>query len=326
LNVPKTILSSLTIIVLFSLSAYGSEERLYKSLPPHAYKHMLNLIGPTGSPASVSLMFEETGSELIVSAIPIGDASRLVIVFGGSEGGIPYIPKLTKAIVANGYPMVGIAYHGAKGTPPHVKEIPLEPIITRINEFAHDAQGNRRCVALVGVSKGAELVLVIAAKADIADATVAVVPSNVVWQSSEVSLSRHSSWTYNNEPLPFVQYPWFSKGTLTYLTQGPTQAKGIHEAAFKNTTLLEEASIAVESISKPVLLQGAKQDTVWPSHEMSLATMQRVEDKNPNHKFQLLSYDLGHFLMANQEAVDDTMKFITQAFDANPNCKNSGVK
>jgi hypothetical protein len=104
------------------------------------------------------------------------------------------------------------------------------------------------------------------------------------------------------------------------LTKGVEHAKGISEDGIKNTESLEEVTIPLERIATPVLLQGAKQDTMWPSHEMSLAIMERVNNKNPSHKFKLLSYDLDHFLTKNKEPVVDALKFVTTAFHNNPKC------
>jgi acetyl esterase/lipase len=247
----------------------------------------------------------------------------VVVILGGSEGGTLQSRTLAKAIISNGFPVASIAYHKAPGTPLYVKNIPIDSVVQRIKNISTNDNGKKRCVAILGVSKGAELALVIAAYTDFADATVAIVSSSVVWQSNQITLARNSSWSVNGEPLPFVEYPWFTRGMFSYLKQGPLKARAIHETGIENTEILEEASIPVERVTQPVLLQGAKLDTVWQSHEMSKMIMERVDDKNPDHEFTMLSYELDHFLTLHDEPVDDALKFITDSFKNNPRCNGN---
>jgi acetyl esterase/lipase len=314
------------VVVLFLLSACTSpsQPEAAKTAYSDFYSEMvqwsfqrgtgLTSVYPTGDSRSIYILSDSKDT---------ANNSPIVVLLGGSEGGTFKPRTLAKAIIANGYSVASIAYHRAPGAPPYVKEIPIESVVKRIKDVSTDDKGNQRCVAILGVSKGAELALVIAAYTDFADATIAVVPSSVVWQSNQITLARNSSWRVHDEPLPFVEYPWFSRGMFAYLTKGPIKARELHEAGIENTKILEQASIPVERISKPVLLQGAKLDSVWQSHEMSLVMMERVNNKSPNHQFTLLAYELDHFLTLHDEPVGDAIKFITETFDSNPKCKGS---
>jgi acetyl esterase/lipase len=320
-------LLSTVLISLVGCSAKKNQEALQAKYP--AFRHpakMVFMAGPEESPVTFKQTSINDGVAHILYSQEQNNKgnSHIVVVLGGSEGGfITHHSKIGEAILANGYSMASIAYHGSQGTPPKLKEVAIEPIIRRIKSLSTAENGEKRCVAVVGSSKGAELALLIAANANIADTFVAVAPSNVIWQASEVSLLSRSSWTYNGNPLPFVKYPWFSKGTLTFLTEGVTKARGIHEAGLRRFDSKEQAQIPVEKISVPVLLQTAKQDNLWPSHEMSLAILERLKAKNTNHEFTLTSYELDHYLLSNQQPVDDAVDFITHTLDSNPNCNSS---
>jgi acetyl esterase/lipase len=311
-------------VVLFLLSACTSQPKVANTATSDFYSDMVQWSLQRGTGLSSEFPAGDVRSSYILrDSKDTANNSPIVLVLGGSEGGTLKSRTLAKAIIANGYSVASIAYHQAPGTPPYVKEIPIESIVKRIKDVSTDDKGNQRCVAILGVSKGAELALLIAAYTDFADATIAVVPSSVVWQSNQITLARNSSWRVNDEPLPFVEYPWFSRGMFAYLTKGPIEARALHEAGIENTKILEQASIPVERISKPVLLQGAKLDSVWQSHEMSQDIMERVNNKNPDHQFTLLSYELDHFLTLYEEPVDDALKFITETFDRNPRCKGN---
>lgn len=308
------------LIIVFLLYACASQPKVNGDIRTNFYSDMLQWSVKRGT----GLHFELSKAEYILrDSNNNANNSPMVVILGGSEGGIFQSRPLAKAIISNGFSVASIAYHKAPGTPLYVKNIPVESVVQRIKNISTDNDGNQRCVAILGVSKGAELALVIAAYTDFAEATVAVVPSSVVWQSNQITLARNSSWSLNSEPLPFVEYPWFARGMLSYLTQGTLEARAIHETGIEKTEILEEASIPAERVTQPVLLQGAKLDTVWQSHEMSKMIMERVDAKKPDHKFTMLSYELDHFLILHDEPVGDAIKFITDAFDSNPRCKDN---
>ncbi|NVJ64381.1 MAG: hypothetical protein HWD84_09165 [Flavobacteriaceae bacterium] len=245
----------------------------------------------------------------------------IVIILGGSEGGITsHHSRIGEAVLDKGYSMAGIGYHNFDGTPDNLREIAIEPIVKRIADLSKMDNGRKRCVALIGVSKGAELALLIATKSQVADTVVAVVPSNVIWQASNISLLSRSSWTYNDEPLPFVRYPWLSKGTMTFLSEGVTKARGLHEDALSRLDSEALFQIPVEKISVPVLLQSAKQDNVWPSHEMSLSILERLKAKKAQHKFTLIPYELDHYLTLNKQPVYDAVDFISNTLSSKSHC------
>jgi hypothetical protein len=66
-------------------------------------------------------------------------------------------------------------------------------------------------VSILGVSKGAEAALLVSALSDCADAVIALAPTSVVW--ANIGPGRdgrqrpgRSSWTWQDQPLPFVPY------------------------------------------------------------------------------------------------------------------------
>jgi pimeloyl-ACP methyl ester carboxylesterase len=99
-------------------------------------------------------------------------------------------------------------------------------------------------------------------------AVIATAPSAVVWNGipqnpgndySTVS----SSWSYQNEPVAYIQY----------LHREPFRAEGItmldwHAASLQQATNFAAARIKVENIEGPILLFSGGQDSAWPSVEM----------------------------------------------------------
>lgn len=79
-----------------------------------------------------------------------------------------------------------------------------------------------------------------------------------------------------------MEYPWLSMGTMAFLSEGVTKARGLREEALNRLHSEERFQIPVEKISAPMLLQSAKQDNLWPSHKMSLSILERLKAKKPN--------------------------------------------
>jgi esterase/lipase len=240
-----------------------------------------------------------------VSVFQVGKGKPLIVFLGGSEGGYPHIPFLVDEFVASDISVAEIGYFGLPETPKHLSEISIDAIAAKIEKLSE----NHSCVGILGLSKGAELALVLAAYKNVSDVTVALAPSSVVWQSSKASLSKASSWTLNGKQMPYVPYKSFSWAAVSAVLN-VNGALALHEKSLTDTEAAKRAVIPVERVDQPVLLQGATRDQIWPSYEMANAVFERVNRLNPGHKFTLKTYDHDHYLLRNREAVDDLVNFL----------------
>lgn len=233
-----------------------------------------------------------------------GTGEALIVIFGGSEGGFLRHPRLISRLNSEGFQTASLAYFGFPGGPQQLSEINLDAIAQTIQaESAHF-----QCVGLLGVSKGAELALTLAARFDLAQATVAVVPSHVVWQSSAIRLFRASSWQLAGAPLPFVPYEMLSLAALRAASD-PDQALALHELSLAQQADWEAAVIPVEMISHPVLLQAAERDQIWPSLAMSRQILDRANRLRPGHAIALSPYAHNHYLLNAPAVRDDLVAF-----------------
>src|SRR6185312_9143480 len=89
--------------------------------------------------------------------------STAVLTLGGSEGG--YGNGLQARLLAShGYPVLELAYFGARGVPNELRAIPLE-YLARALRWLHGRPGVED-VVVVGASRGGELALLVAGAAD----------------------------------------------------------------------------------------------------------------------------------------------------------------
>ncbi len=204
--------------------------------------------------ALISLLAGSAYAERIdidqVAVQRVGNTGPLVVLLGGSEGGFLNVTSLNDALVAEGFQVAELAYFGFQGGPPHLSEININEVLNGLQILAEQVS----CVGVFGVSKGAELALLLSANSEIVDATVAMVPLHVVWQSSKISIVGASSWILHDKPLDYVPYDIVSFAAAR-AALNPNNALTMHINALENADAVTRSAIPIEQIRGPVLLQ-----------------------------------------------------------------------
>lgn len=216
-----------------------------------------------------------------------------IIVVGGSEGGIKSAEGLAYRFAERGWAALAIAYFGAEALPPALASIPLEYFGAGVTWLNRQPLVVTETLAVAGVSRGAELALLLAAHNPAFKRVVAWAPSHVVWGPvgafKDASIS---AWTRGGRPLAFVTHarePDYSvrpyRGTPDFL------------ADLRQTALVEAAAIPVEKIQGAVLLLSGEDDQVWPSTLMARLALKRLAAANHPYRFEHVSFpDAGHLI------------------------------
>lgn len=125
-------------------------------------------------------------------------------------------------------------------------------------------------VVVLGTSFGAEAALLVGALSPLVSAVAAFAPSDVVWAGFRPDGSVTSHWTFEGNPLPYVD-----------LVDGwepdtdPPAFLGLYAASrCRSAEATSAAEIPVERIPQLVLVAG-NDDQVWPSLAMAEAMMRR---------------------------------------------------
>ncbi|MCS6625252.1 hypothetical protein N0B44_20280 [Roseibacterium beibuensis] len=216
-----------------------------------------------------------------------------VVVLGGSEGGLRGSRNLARRLAGEGFPSIAVSYFGEAGQPTKLDQIPIESVARAIDWLeAHDVRGP---VAVVGVSKGAELALLTASRESRIKAVVAAVPSHVVWQGIDMAGGQTgSSWSADGAPLVYTPYD---------LSNGFTGIFNLYRDSLPGAPA--DSEIPVEAIAGPVMLVSGEADGLWPSTEMARRIEQRLRDRGFAHPVQHLSYpDAGHAVFGPPVAAD----------------------
>jgi dienelactone hydrolase len=227
---------------------------------------LVALLWPASLPvAAISLAYD-----------PQPQRAPVVLLLGGSEGGrFSASHPMVQGLHQRGFHVARVAYFGTPDTPPHLDRIALDPFDDLIATLSADPAVDARCIFVLGASKGGELALLLAADNPRLTAVAALVPAHVVFQSSRITLQRHSSWRRGEVPLAFVPYPRLSMATLRGVL-GLSGCRDMHEAALAHDSAVTQAAIQVERITAPLFLAGSPDDTIWPSDRMVQAIATRL--------------------------------------------------
>jgi len=234
---------------------------------------------------------EVTGQGFVADFYSVDNSPKKlgILVLGGAEGGKP--DHLARVLAKEGYPVLSLAYFRATGTPDHLDMIPLEYLARAMRWLKNQKRVKRGGIALVGGSKGAELALLLASRESDIRGVIAFAPSSVVFQGiPKVFWPPRSSWSFKDEPIPFVPYD-YSKGF------DPNDLLTLYKASLKQAEAVKKATIEVEKINGPLLLFSGSDDKMWPSAQMGDMICKRLREKKFKHKYEHFKYaDAGHTL------------------------------
>lgn len=217
---------------------------------------------------------------------PAKPGGPTLLVLGGSEGGFAGSGAMAKSLAEEGYGALAISYFKGPGQAQILEEIPLETFAHAIDWLSARPETGRRRIGLIGVSKGAEAGLLVAARDPRICSVVAAVPSSVAWQGVNPAnfASGKPSWTEGGQPLAFARYD-FSRPTAGL--------RSFYEGGLAKAP--SDAVIPVEKIRGPVLLVSGRQDNLWPSTPMAEAIMARLDAAKFRYPHTHLAYDnAGH--------------------------------
>lgn len=223
----------------------------------------------------------------------------LLVFLGGSEGGMSLTNARREAerqaYLDAGFALLVIGYFGLPGIPSGLDRIELSGVLAAIEHSRSNPAVDAAKLSVLGVSKGAELALLLASRSVKISTVVGVVASDVVFGSPEW-YSTSSSWSWQGQAIPFVP---FSLRSALPLMQGNIRQS--YEIAMQNQQAYQQALIPVQQMQADVLLISGTADELWPSSEMSDRIIQRLQQHQYPHRYQHMKIaGAGHGGLARQ--------------------------
>jgi len=201
----------------------------------------------------------------------------VIITLGGAEGGLSFTQEEADSMAKERFIIMRFGYFKySKSTMKQtLDEIRIEKVKDAIEWLKKNPLVDSTRIGLLGISKGAELALLVASKTNSVKAVAAHVPSHVVWYGmGKLKGLNKSSWTYQGKPIAFLPYAkpksgWFTKRIAEF-----------YEAGIESfPDKIPPATIPVENISGPIFLSSGGQDDIWPSAFMAYEIEKRLQTK-----------------------------------------------
>lgn len=224
----------------------------------------------------------------------LGDADNqpLIVAFGGGGGGNDwsrtYMKEKRDSLIHKGYAVLAIGYFNSGGAPQHLDRISLDAISDTILSIAKNLKIDESKIALIGGSKGGELILNLASRFNHFNAVIALSTSHVSFPAITWS-SNTSSWNYKDKEVPYVPAPL--KIILPALKGDLYTA---HSMMLENEEAAQNAEIQVEHINGPILIVSGKDDDQWPATFMSNKIVERLKRFNFKYYNEHTVLDGGH--------------------------------
>ncbi|AOT70593.1 acyl-CoA thioesterase/bile acid-CoA:amino acid N-acyltransferase family protein [Geosporobacter ferrireducens] len=237
-----------------------------------------------------------------------------ILVLGGSSGGFIWSEQVASVLSSRGYAALALNYfdyQSTYGVPNQLIEIPLEYSLKALDWLRNRPEVNTNKIGIIGISKGAELSLLIASISSYSLAgVIAYSPSSHIFEG--IAMGEHpkkSSWSFNGEPMNFIRYP---EDTSFNMNMDSATLLEIHARALRQASpqQKEESRIKVEKINCPILMISGEKDHTWPSKEMCDSIKRTLDMKSYSYKHEHLNFsEMGHaFFVPNIPPIVDSCK------------------
>lgn len=227
----------------------------------------------------------------------------LIIVLGGFRGGLP--EPVAMELAEQGFAALALAYFRAQGLPADLENIPLEyfeKVFDWVKSYPFIA---REKIALLGISRGAELSLLLGTVfPEEMQAIAALLPSSAIYGSIQ---NASPAWIYRGKPLkPNAPLPPLSfQGEDGQDETHAIKLTPFFLAGMQDLKTFEASQIPVEKIQCPLFLVSAGDDQMWPSTVFAKQITKRLEEYNSSIPCTHVDYPkAGHSISSSEEIAE----------------------
>ncbi len=235
--------------------------------------------------------------------IPPGRGRRpVIIVLGGSGGG--YDLDKAALLSRHGFATLALAYFGIPPLPQWLHRVPLEYFAAAMAWLGAQEEIDASRIGVLGISRGAELALLLGSYFPQIRAVAAYAPSACAWSSGGYDRETRQPipcWTWKDAAIPSALLPlrgFIARSAIPVgLLRRPVKFRNLFRSALHNRETVKAASIPVEKMRGPILLVSGGDDKVWPASQMSEMIVERLKSCSFAYDVEHLNYpEAGHSL------------------------------
>ena len=221
---------------------------------------------------------------------PAEASGPAVIAVQGSGGGVN--ESEAALLASRGLTALALSYFNYPGQPALLEEIPLEYFEIAARWLLEKlGRGGERC-ALIGQSRGGELVLLLAATfPKVFGPVVSTAPSSQIWGGLGEA---KAAWTLDGKPTVYMdaqpERPFEQMPTPIALTP-------LFQRAMADEARVAETAIPIERADCPILLLSGADDAMWPSADFAERIVARLARGKYPQPYRHVSFpSAGHTL------------------------------
>ena len=224
-----------------------------------------------------------------------------VLLLAGSDAAA--LDPAAALLASHGYSVLFLPYFALPGLPPTLERIDLGYVVRGIDWLLDQPQVRGTRVAVMGLSRGAELALQVASLDERVGAVVAAAPSYARHAGIGRGYTDFSqpAWLSDGEALPYLRGRMTPAGAAALVISGlrrkPMRQRAFFRSALRSNAATRAAAIEVENIRGPVLTIAGGDDGLWPSARFAERIAERLAGHaHPFADESLLYSGAGHFV------------------------------
>lgn len=217
---------------------------------------------------------------------------KTIVFFGGSGGSLGANLPIAAALASHGFNVLTVAYFSEKGLPAQLSQIPLEYFEKVFEWLRKNPITSGREIQLFGISKGGELVMLLASRYPFITKVAAMAPHAYCFQG--IAFKNVSSWTYQGNDLPYIRLKntWLISDMLGCMIRN--QPFGFTSIYRKGLTMAKnqgDARIKIENSNADLLLFATTDNNMWNTLDGCTEIMDTLKKSNYPHKYDLVVYE-----------------------------------
>jgi dienelactone hydrolase len=215
-----------------------------------------------------------------------------VLVLGGSGGGLLWADEVAPLLASRGFVALALAYFRYPGRPDTTEGLPLEYFAEALAWLRKHPAVQGSSVAVVGMSRGGEVALLLAATLPDIDVVVAYVPLAVT-----LGNAKGSSWTYRGRPVLGALPHTVPQPPAGQAQPAPLALAPLFLASLQDQAAVRACAIPVERSRCPILLVSGEDDLMCPWALMGELVLERLRAHHSPWEARHLHYPgAGHYL------------------------------
>jgi len=223
----------------------------------------------------------------------VEDAKRPVILFiGGSGSGLGVDAPVSAALASHGFNVLSVSFFGERGLPAQLSRVPLEYFDKIFAWLSKNPFTSGKEVWILGMSKGAEVSLILAAQHSFITRVALWAPHAYCFQG--IAFKNESSWSYQGKDLPYIRLKnrWVFAHMLGCMIKNqpfgytPVFVKGLKLADNKDA-----ARIKVENANADFLFCTSKDCGMWNTYDGTVEIMATLRASAYQHTCEQIVYE-----------------------------------